>query len=160
MPADLRELGVVKVAAPCKRSWDKMSGNEKTRFCGDCQLNVYNLSNMTTEEARELIAQKEGRLCVRFFARADGTVITKNCPKGIARQRRTMAFSMSALGALLFSPLLGPASQECQTSPPYRPGLAASMRQLVDAVKDKLGLRPEPMMGAVAPPSSRVPAPP
>ncbi len=104
--ADMRELGVVKIAAPCKRSWNKMEGDAQVRFCGDCRMNVYNLSAMTADDARTLLLQKEGRVCTRFFARADGTVLTANCPRGVTRQRRTLAFSIGALFTLLIAPVL------------------------------------------------------
>jgi len=79
-----------------------MGGNERKRFCGDCKLNVYNLSDMTRREAENLLLSSEGRLCIRFFRRADGTVLTKNCPVGWQAVKRrvsrvaTAAFSLIA----------------------------------------------------------------
>ena len=62
-------LDHVRIAAPCKADWQQMIGSERVRFCGQCKLNVYNLSSMTKTEAESLIAQTEGRLCVRFYRR-------------------------------------------------------------------------------------------
>jgi Carboxypeptidase regulatory-like domain len=76
-------LDNVRVAAPCPASWEKMSGDEHVRHCAECKLNVYNLSEMTRVEAERLIVNHEGRLCVRFYRRADGTIITRDCPKGL-----------------------------------------------------------------------------
>jgi hypothetical protein len=56
-----------------------MHGNERVRFCGECRLNVYNLSEMTREQAEELVQKNEGRLCVRFYRRPDGMVLTQPC---------------------------------------------------------------------------------
>ncbi len=53
-----------------------MIGGDRVRFCGQCQLNVYNLSAMSRYEAESLIARTEGRLCVRFFRRKDGSILT------------------------------------------------------------------------------------
>lgn len=75
-------LDDIKIASPCSADWNEMYGNDRKRFCGDCKLNVYNLSDMTRVEAENLLMISEGRLCVRFFRRADGTVLTKNCPVG------------------------------------------------------------------------------
>jgi hypothetical protein len=83
MGQELFPLDNLKVAAPCTADWRGMYGNERVRFCGQCNLNVYNLSAMTREEAEELILRREGRLCVRFYRRKDGTVITNNCPVGL-----------------------------------------------------------------------------
>ncbi len=73
-------LDNIKIASPCSADWDEMMGNERTRFCGECKLNVYNLSGMSQREAENLLLNSEGRLCVRFYKRADGTILTKYCP--------------------------------------------------------------------------------
>ncbi len=83
-----KDLGVVKVAKPCDREWSEMIGGNRSRFCTACKLNVYDLSELTLDEAQALITQKEGELCVRFFQRADGTLITRDCPAGVAAHRR------------------------------------------------------------------------
>jgi hypothetical protein len=80
-----RVLDRVRVAAPCKAEWKWMYGNDRVRFCSQCNLNVYNLSAMTREEAELLVLQTEDRLCVRFYRRSDGTVLTRNCPVGLQR---------------------------------------------------------------------------
>lgn len=80
-------LSQMDVAAPCSSSWDKMSGDDKVRFCHECKLNVYNISNMSKAEAEELIRLAEGRLCVTFYRRKDGTILTDNCPVGLRKIR-------------------------------------------------------------------------
>ncbi len=95
-------LDNIHIASPCPANWDEMFGDDRKRFCGDCKLNVYNLSDMTRREAENLLINSEGRLCVRFFRRADGTILTKNCPIGwqAVKQRvsrvATAVFSMVA----------------------------------------------------------------
>jgi hypothetical protein len=74
----------LQVATPCKANWNEMTGDEQKRMCGMCHMNVYNLSSMTLEEAEALVLNAEGRTCIRMYRRADGTVITKDCPVGIA----------------------------------------------------------------------------
>jgi len=79
-----------------------MVGNEQVRFCGQCSLNVYNLSGMTRPEAEHLIAQTEGRLCIRYYRRADGTILTKNCPIGLrALKRRLSRIANAFISAVL-----------------------------------------------------------
>ena len=61
-----------------------MEGNDRIRFCNACQLNVYNFSEMTEREVRQLIQSHEGRrLCGRLYRRKDGTILTRNCPVGL-----------------------------------------------------------------------------
>jgi hypothetical protein len=75
----------LRIASPCKAPWENMDGDERVRFCRECNRNVYNLTEMTSREARRIVAEREGRLCVRFYQRADGTVLTTDCPVGAKR---------------------------------------------------------------------------
>jgi ATP-dependent 26S proteasome regulatory subunit len=72
-------------AARCPASWDEMEGDERVRHCTECQLNVYNVVEMTEDEALALFSEREGRVCVRVFQREDGTVLTKDCPVGVEK---------------------------------------------------------------------------
>ena len=84
-------LDHVRIAAPCKADWEQMVGTDRVRFCGQCNLNVYNLSSMTKLDAETLITRNEGRLCVRFYRRADGSILTENCPVGLRAIRRRVS---------------------------------------------------------------------
>ena len=88
----------LQVVAPCNEDWDKMPGGDDIRFCGKCRQNVYNLSELTESQARELV---QGQVCVRFFHRGDGTVITKKCPTMMeAARRRLVALAAGAAGVV------------------------------------------------------------
>ena len=92
----------VHVAAPCPADWTRMLGDDRVRHCCECNLNVYNLSEMTRAEAEELIRSREGRLCVRFYRRADGTILTQNCPRGLTVLiRRVSRVAAAVLGAAM-----------------------------------------------------------
>ena len=95
-------LDQLRVASPCHEAWDRMDGDDRHRSCDRCQKNVYNISEMTSDEAASLIAQHEGKLCVRFYRREDGTVMTKDCPVGAARvrKRRTISFAWAVSMAI------------------------------------------------------------
>src|SRR4051812_39796543 len=102
MPKFTSPLEGVRVAAPCKADWGKMVGDERVRYCNQCSLHVYNLSGMTKREAEGLVANSEGRLCVRFYRRADGSILTSNCPTGLrAIRQRVSRIAGAALSAAL-----------------------------------------------------------
>jgi len=101
------QLGTIKIAAPCQAEWKWMYGDDRVRFCGQCNLNVFNLSAMTKEEAEDLIRRADGRLCVRFYQRSDGTILTKNCPVGLQ-------------AIMMTSPGIWPAAPSSVTSNPLR----------------------------------------
>ena len=84
-----------------------MIGTERQRYCGECKLNVYNLSGMTRPEAENLIMNAEGRLCVRFFKREDGTVLTQDCPVGWKALKKRVSVGATAFVSLIFSLISG-----------------------------------------------------
>ena len=93
----------ITIASPCPANWDAMYGNDRMRFCSECKLNVYNLSGMSREEAENLVMNAEGRLCVRFFRRKDGTIITQNCPVGWARVKARAKVYVTAVFSLMMT---------------------------------------------------------
>jgi hypothetical protein len=100
MTKSVVSLDLIQIASPCHVSWDEMKGDDRTRFCAHCRLNVYNLSEMPREEAEALITKREGRTCVRFFRRQDGTVLTRDCPVGLRAVRQRLFRSVAALAGL------------------------------------------------------------
>lgn len=98
--ARLPVLPNIRVATPCSADWNAMIGDERVRACGACNKHVYNLSDMTRDEAEALILEKEGRLCVRYFQRKDGTILLKDCTVGIAQKRKRRLFAAGAAAVL------------------------------------------------------------
>ena len=80
-----------------------MSGDARVRHCTLCSLNVYNFAEMTRDEVHQLIAKTEGRICARLYQRADGTVLTRDCPTGLRALRRRASRIATALIAMLLS---------------------------------------------------------
>jgi len=94
-------LETMQIASPCRADWNAMDGNDRLRFCAQCGLNVYNLAGMRRAEAEMLLRARGARLCVRFFRRADGTVLTQDCPVGLAAIRRRLRLWTLAAASLL-----------------------------------------------------------
>lgn len=94
-------LDGIRIASPCNASWDDMVGDERVRFCSSCTKNVYNIAGITRDEANVLFRENEGgRVCLRIFKRADGTVITADCPEGVKKKRiRRLAMVAGGLAA-------------------------------------------------------------
>ena len=96
-------LKEIRVATPCTVSWESMSGDERVRHCSLCSLNVYNFQEMTRDEIRTLLIRTEGRVCGRMYRRADGTLLTRDCPSGFQVVRQRMSRVAAAVTAALFS---------------------------------------------------------
>jgi len=100
-------LDSIQVASPCQVSWDEMKGDNRVRFCGQCKLKVYDLSEMSRSEAEALIQAREGRTCVRYFRRPDGTLLTRDCPVGLRAVRQRFVRAVAALAGILLALVTG-----------------------------------------------------
>ena len=72
-------LDVIRIPDPCPVPWDSMHGSARVRFCSQCKLDLFNLSELAREEAEALIVANEGKLCASYYQRTDGTVMSKDC---------------------------------------------------------------------------------
>ena len=93
----------LRVASPCHVGWETMTGDDRVRFCDSCKLNVYDLAGLTTTEIKSLISETEGGICGRLHYRADGTIITRDCPVGLKAIRRRVRRLAAGLFATILS---------------------------------------------------------
>jgi hypothetical protein len=91
----------IRIASPCSESWNAMQGDARQRHCGKCRKNVFNIAELTEPEVRALLMKAEGRVCARIFRRADGTVLMKDCPTGLAKLRRRALAALTMAAAML-----------------------------------------------------------
>jgi hypothetical protein len=63
----------VKIARQCPVEWDELSGDQKTRYCGRCQLHVLNLETANQEDLVNAVLRAAAgeRVCVGVSARRD-----------------------------------------------------------------------------------------
>jgi hypothetical protein len=132
-------LSKVRVASPCPADWDSMIGDARVRFCGQCELNVYNLSAMTKAQAENLIVRTEGRLCVKFYRRSDGSILTQDCPVGL----RALRHRMSRLRRALVASILGFVTGASGT---------VVLRRFENVLIDSVIDRPQRTLGMIAEP--------
>ena len=156
-------LDNIRVAAPCSADWDSMFGNERVRLCEQCHLNVYNLSEMSRVEADRLINQAEGRLCVRFYRRRDGSILTQNCPVGLRAIKRRLSRVATAVASFIISLIAGVgfyrfADKLVWFQPHVMGGIAPADRPLPPAIQGTLVVSPAPeeiVMGKLVPMETR-----
>ena len=140
------DLGNITVASPCSARWGHMVGDERVRFCLECQKRVYNFSAMTPEEIATVVREKEGRLCARFYRRADGTMLTADCPLGTGRfwrQVKTRLFASAALVAIAAGTAVATAGSQ-PTQPPKTNKLTLLWDNAKTQVKAWFGVKPQP----------------
>jgi Carboxypeptidase regulatory-like domain len=144
------DVNRLKVALPCTVSWDSMKGDERARHCGVCSLNVYNIAAMTSAEAEQLVTKREGRLCIRLYRRADGTVITNDCPVGLRKVRQRMARVASAAFASILGLVTIGYGQKADRSTPDLSGARVIRTDAPQAAGSVRGIFVDPN-GAVVP---------
>ena len=86
--ARLPVLADIRIASPCKADWNTMTGDDRARLCHHCDKQVFNLSELTRDEAEALIRDKAGQLCAQYYRRADGTILLADCSIGAASKRK------------------------------------------------------------------------
>jgi len=80
MSANKRRLDQLKVVSPCSTDWDRMSGDEKKRFCSECDKFVYDFSRMTRKQVEAIVSIHRGQMCARITRRPDGSLLTLETP--------------------------------------------------------------------------------
>jgi hypothetical protein len=95
-------LANVLVASPCDVPWDSMEGDDRMRHCKSCDRFVHDLSAMTRDEVDAFLASAKlgsGPMpCVSLYQRADGTILTADCPVGSSRRKRALLASTLGTG--------------------------------------------------------------
>ncbi|WP_123580305.1 hypothetical protein [Abditibacterium utsteinense] len=166
------ELEAIHIASPCRADWEQMRGDDRVRHCKACAKNVYNLSTMTREQAKRLISEKEGDLCVQLHRRADGTVITSDCTVGVSIHKKSRRV-VPRLVATIFAALLGVlgvkavrAAPNCDAPNASTAGAASTKGAPQMLMGEMLPLRgeavlsgrPTPLLGRMAPVKPKKPA--
>jgi hypothetical protein len=133
-----------------------MTGNQQVRFCRHCSRHVNNLSEMTRKQALELVARSRGRVCVRYYARADGRVLTTGASHKQLHQIKRRA-SHLATGA--FTAVLSLASGvAAQTSAPAEQSASSIMERAAasDNARPVVDLRNATLTATIADPAQAV----
>lgn len=127
-----------------------MSGDDRSRFCRECQLHVHNIAAMPRDEAEEVIARGERGegVCVRMEFEPDGRCVTNETSEEPAKKPSKVTFwalavSASALAACqseeqqeVEEPLLIEVEEAHPTSEPALPEIEAATSSLEEPEVD------------------------
>ena len=112
-----------------------------------------NVAGPLTTTKRPSVEEKEGKLCVRFFRRADGTVMTQDCPVGLRAVRLKLARMAGAALALVAVLAAGLGLRRRPAPVPEQP------QMMGEAVSPSIKGRVNPMTAVMgAPPPSHATA--
>src|ERR1041385_377391 len=91
----------ISIPKPCHQDWNKMTPEERGRFCSVCQKTVLDFSEKTKEEIQEFIlAHRHEQLCGRFRNQQLAEFSRIELPMPVYQSR--FSFLNSFLAALLF----------------------------------------------------------
>lgn len=148
MPKSNRSFDRMIIPAPCDADWDSMIGTDRVRFCEHCNLQVTNLSNLTRQEAMRLVARSEGRLCVRFVRRTDGSIAAKQSEKKLHQISRRV--SRLAAGAFTATLSLTSAAAQTTNSQPRAVAVAEAIAPQVSVGSSLSGVISDPQGALVS----------
>jgi hypothetical protein len=92
----------IPIASPCGADWTTMkpSDRNRKRFCDTCKKHVHDLSAMSKDEARAVLASASAEgLCVRFLYDEYGDVVFQKqtiAPSFLVRARRLATYAVAA----------------------------------------------------------------
>jgi hypothetical protein len=93
----------IRVASPCRTSWEGMRGDERRRYCVECERHVYDFAQLTAREVAGLIEATGGALCARLTRDGDGRLVTLAPPAAAEPfgARRATPLAAAAVAAAL-----------------------------------------------------------
>lgn len=71
------DTNTLNIPEPCHESWNGMDGDERKRFCKQCDKHVHNLSGMAQDEAQALL-DSTSNLCVLYSSNDQGDVLFRD----------------------------------------------------------------------------------
>ncbi|MFO0662892.1 MAG: hypothetical protein U0174_03020 [Polyangiaceae bacterium] len=94
----------IAIPIPCDANWDTMTPEGRKRFCDRCKKHVHDLSQLSREEANELLARRvRDDLCVSFLYDRMGNVVFDMvdtrivAPSRLVRAKRAAAAAAATL---------------------------------------------------------------
>jgi hypothetical protein len=80
MPKKKRSIDQLQIVSPCSTDWNRMTGDEKKRFCAECDKFVYDFAQMTRQQVEAIVSINRGRMCARITRKPDGSLLTLETP--------------------------------------------------------------------------------
>ncbi|MGC4071849.1 MAG: hypothetical protein QM760_04915 [Nibricoccus sp.] len=117
-------LSTLRIDKPCSQNWESMAGDDRRRFCAQCQHHVHNLSQLTEREIQKIL-NTDGRVCGMLVRDPFGRLITKPERGWRASLRRRWTTWRLGFGSALASLLTTTGFAE-KSAPPAPPAATSS----------------------------------
>lgn len=113
------DQSLLKVKQRCPVGWESMQGDDKRRFCGQCQKYVHNVSALNQKERQALTTGDGLQECVYYIENSRGEIADLSLLVTFRRWFPSLRLaSWSAVMALLPVTLTGCAGKRCPEPTP------------------------------------------
>lgn len=96
---------IVRIPEPCHEDWNKMTVDEKGRFCNVCSKSVVDFTNKTDTEIHSILIEKSSeKVCGRFKSnQVERPIISSTVIESNRFRKIFLAAALLVFGAFLFS---------------------------------------------------------
>lgn len=100
---------IVRIPEPCHEDWNKMTPDDKGRFCGSCSKSVFDFSNKTDIEIRDILLENKDKKVCGHFRRSqidrplNITIDLNNLPRNMSITKMFTIALFLVFGTFLFS---------------------------------------------------------
>jgi hypothetical protein len=149
-------LSRLTIATPCPMDWDRMSGDDRVRYCTACGQHVQDFAKMTAADASSLLRDNDSDVCGRLSRLPDGTLMTADHPVAAASTSRPWQYRIRSLMGVIagVAAILG--ISRLFAEDPSKPPRTTKPVPLIRPYMGKVALRParSPQAPAISSPSS------
>ncbi len=145
----------IPIATPYGADWRTMKPTDNKRFCDACKKHVHDLSAMTQDEARAVLASPpvEG-LCVRYLHDAHGDIVFQPiAPTFLVRAKRLAMMAAAAALPMAMAACGGGASNP----PPMMGAVACPTPPIPEPSASASAVAPEVLIPTMGAPPAQVP---
>ncbi len=100
-------LDNLHIAEPCKLDWEKMTGDDRSRHCDECNHPVINLSALSANEAEGMLVANANRICVTYLRKSNGEIVHREMGRRLRVGKFFAALWFGLLGLVGCGPNFG-----------------------------------------------------
>jgi hypothetical protein len=150
-----------KINKPCPADWNEMTGNDASRHCDKCKKSVHNISQLSKEEAEQVLCHSTQSVCIRIQQAANGAFKTQSgWMKRVAIAGAATLTLIPMTGCETQSQITGEAATYSQPNSPVTTGKVAASEPQPEQGEPLTGVVAGPMeTGEIAVPKSNSQSP-
>jgi hypothetical protein len=141
----------LRIQSPCPKRWEELFGAGSRRFCSECKLHVHDATQLTSTEARALVADATARVCMKMEYDASGAPVFRDSATRKGEEGRVMRaarWAMTAAAGVLAA-CQGGSSTASSSTPSSPAGVAPTTTAMGKIAAPQLG-------GVEVPPPPRI----